>query len=117
MPKVNGMPKFKTREAVDFVIIGSGAAGGVLAKELSVGGFNVVVLEQGQYRTAADFKHDEIAVMFQNDMLNHPGWNDPQTFRQFESDTATVKQAGPPPAFYARGVGGTEPEKIVANTL
>ena len=58
------MPVFSTREAVDFVIIGSGAAGGVLAKELSTNGFNVVVLEQGPYRTVADFNHDEVSVMY-----------------------------------------------------
>jgi len=39
-------PKFKTREEVDFVIVGSGTAGGVLARELSTNGFSVVVLEQ-----------------------------------------------------------------------
>ena len=32
---------------VDFVVIGSGAAGGIMAKELSVAGFSVVLLEQG----------------------------------------------------------------------
>ena len=32
-------PKFKTSDEVDFVIVGSGAAGGVLAKELSTNGF------------------------------------------------------------------------------
>ena len=30
---------YPTREAVDFVIVGSGAAGGVMAKELSGAGF------------------------------------------------------------------------------
>ena len=39
--------KFKTTDAVDFLIVGSGSAGGVLAKELSSNGFRVVVLEQG----------------------------------------------------------------------
>ena len=34
-------------DAVDFVIIGSGSAGGILAKELATNGFKVVVLEQG----------------------------------------------------------------------
>jgi len=53
---------FKTSDVVDFVIIGSGAAGGVLAKELSTNGFRVVVLEQGPYLTPADFVHDEIKV-------------------------------------------------------
>jgi choline dehydrogenase-like flavoprotein len=100
-------PGYNTREEVDFVIVGSGAAGGVLAKELSANGFSVVVLEQGPYRTAADFKHDEMEVMFQNELMDHPGWSDPQTFRQSESDTATAPQGGPPPALYARGVGGS----------
>jgi choline dehydrogenase-like flavoprotein len=44
-------PKYKTSDEVDFVIVGSGAAGGVLAKELSTNGFRVVVLEQGPYLT------------------------------------------------------------------
>ena len=37
---------FKNDEAVDFVIVGSGSAGGILAKELSTAGFDVVVFEQ-----------------------------------------------------------------------
>lgn len=100
-------PAYDTREEVDFVIIGSGAAGGVLAKELSTNGFSVVVLEQGKYRTAADFGHDELEVIFNNELLNHPGWNDPQTFRSSEQDIAVQMQSGPPPAFYARGIGGS----------
>ena len=80
MKTFEDQPKYNTREEVDFVIIGSGAAGGVLARELSTSGFRVVVLEQGHYRTAADFKHDELDVLFKNELLNHHGWNDPQTF-------------------------------------
>ena len=41
---------FDTRQEVDFVIIGSGASGSVMARELSTAGFNVVVLEQGPHR-------------------------------------------------------------------
>ena len=39
---------YRTDEEVDFVIVGSGAAGGVLARELSMAGFSVVVLEHMQ---------------------------------------------------------------------
>ena len=39
----------------DILIVGSGAAGGVVAKELSTAGFRVVVLEQGPWRTERDF--------------------------------------------------------------
>jgi choline dehydrogenase-like flavoprotein len=93
---------------VDFVIIGSGASGGVLAKELSTAGFEVVVLEQGPYRKAADFSHDELDIMFLGEMTNHPLWADPQTFRQDASQKAGVTGgSGPPAALYARGVGGS----------
>ena len=48
-PQAQSQPSraFPTREPVDFVVIGSGAAGGIIARELSRGGFDVVVLEQG----------------------------------------------------------------------
>jgi choline dehydrogenase-like flavoprotein len=98
--------RFPTREPVDFVIVGSGAAGGVLARELSQAGFDVVVLEQGPYRTAADFGHDEFKNFMLGDLSGHPGWNDPQTFRADDSQEATVSAGGVPPALYARTVGG-----------
>ena len=41
------MKQYRPSAEVDFVIIGSGAAGGIMAKELSTAGFSVVVLEQG----------------------------------------------------------------------
>ena len=34
---------FDQRKPVDFAIIGSGAAGGIIAKELSSAGFDVIV--------------------------------------------------------------------------
>jgi len=107
MNRVEPAVVFDTRREVDFVIIGSGASGGILAKELSTAGFEVVVLEQGPYRTAGDFTHDEMKVMLLHEMTDHPGWSDPQTFRHSEADQATVRTSGPPPALYARGVGGS----------
>lgn len=103
----NKPARFDTRREVDFVIIGSGASGGVLARELSTAGFDVVVLEQGPYRKPGDFKHDELEVQFLGEMTGHPSWNDPQTFRRTASETATVQTEGPPTALYARGVGGS----------
>ena len=41
------MTKFEDKTAVDFVIVGAGGAGGIVAKELSTARFQVVVLEQG----------------------------------------------------------------------
>jgi choline dehydrogenase-like flavoprotein len=101
-------PVFKTREEVDFVVIGSGAAGGVIAKELSTAGFEVVVLEQGPYRRAEDFmKHDEFKVGFRDELLDHPSWNDPQTFRHTGREKAGPPPGGLPGAYYARTVGGS----------
>jgi choline dehydrogenase-like flavoprotein len=98
---------FDTRKEVDFVIIGSGASGGLMAKELSTAGFDVVVLEQGPYRKGGDFSHDELSVQFLGEMTGHPSWSDPQTFRQSASEKATIPTEGPPTALYARGVGGS----------
>jgi len=98
--------RFDSRTPVDFVVVGSGASGGVIAKELSVAGFDVVVLEQGPYRRASDFTHDELSVFFHNEMTRHPLWNDPQTFRATEAEKAEIGQMSPP-AMYARTVGGS----------
>jgi len=72
---------FPLDEAVDFVIVGSGSAGGILAKELSTNGFSVVVMEQGPFRTAKDFTHDELSVLMFDELSG--GLNDvhQQTFR------------------------------------
>ena len=95
-------PKFKTSDEVDFVIIGSGAAGGVLAKELSTNGFSVVVLEQGPYLKPADFAHDEIKVLQEDLLTNHPELQ-PNTFRKTAEETAKQQRV----VAYGRCVGGT----------
>src|SRR6266704_4274769 len=95
-------PKFKATEEVDFVIVGSGAAGGVLAKELSTNGFRVVVLEQGPYLTADQFDHDDLHVFFENALTNKPQLQ-PTTFRK-----TPQSKANPQPAvMYGRCVGGS----------
>jgi len=100
----SAMPAFDTRKPVDFVVIGSGAAGGVMARELATAGFDVVLLEQGPHRTAADFVHDELGVLFNNELLG--GANAVQTFRRTASEQAKL-QNDPPPALYAQTVGGS----------
>ena len=95
---------FPIDEPVDFVIIGSGAAGGILAKELSTNGFKVVVFEQGPYRRAADFTHDELAAYVLDEWT---GGNEThqQTARSDESEEATIGDS--PAAFYGMMVGGS----------
>jgi len=93
---------YKTSDEVDFVIVGSGAAGGVLAKELATNGFRVVVLEQGPYLTEADFTHNEIKVLQQHFLTNDP-LRQPNTFRKTPDETAKKQ----PCLVYGRCVGGS----------
>src|ERR1700740_3618842 len=93
---------YKTTEEGDFVIIGSGAAGGVLAKEFSTNGFRVVVLEQGPYLTEADFTHNEIEILAQDKLTNHPKLQ-PTTVRKTPAEKAKPQRA----LVYGRCVGGT----------
>ena len=93
--------KFKTTDAVDFLIVGSGSAGGVLAKELSSNGFQVLVLEQGPRIEPGQFEHDEYWAFNLNALTNNPR-QQPTTFRKSENETATIKQT----ISYGRVVGG-----------
>ena len=94
--------KYKPEDEVDFVVVGSGAAGGVVAKELSTAGFRVVVLEQGPWRTEREFTHDEI-VINQQGLLTNDFDKSPNTFRKTEKEKAKRQ----PCVGYGRGVGGT----------
>ena len=95
------MIRYQPSDVVDFVVIGSGAAGGVVAKELSTAGFSVVVLEQGAYVKEKDFSHDELRVAYQNVIANDPQLQ-PNTFRTKASEAAKVEQR----YNYGRLVGG-----------
>ncbi len=97
-PKVS----YKTSDEVDFVIVGSGAAGGVLAKELSTNGFRVVVLEQGPYLTENDFTHNELKIFNRHFLTNDPKIQ-PNTFRPSPDKNAVQQQS----LMYGRCVGGS----------
>ncbi len=92
---------FRPSEAVDFVVVGAGAAGGVMAKELSTAGFRVVVLEQGPWRREKDFTHDEVGVVARGGMINDPK-KQPNTFRKTPAETAKIQ----PAVGYCKTVGG-----------
>ena len=81
---------FATRDEVDFVVIGSGAAGGIMAKELSEAGFSVVVLEQGPHLKGPDFKHDEWAYTQNEELTWGRRKGHPQTFRRYEHEKAEI---------------------------
>ena len=93
--------RFQPSDTVDFAIVGSGAAGGIIAKELATAGFSVVVLEQGPRLTEAQFTHDEFGIL-QNHNVNDPA-TQPQTFRVTSAETARKGVA----LIYGRMVGGS----------
>lgn len=95
---------FPTREEVDFVVIGSGAAGGIMAKELSTAGHSVVVLEQGPHLQAADFKHDEWGYDHNFELTWGKPQGHPQTFRKSEQESAEERDMV---CGYAHNVGGS----------
>jgi choline dehydrogenase-like flavoprotein len=90
-----------SRDPADFLVIGAGAAGGVVAKELATAGFSVVVLEQGPYLRESDFSHDEIKYTFQPGLTNNTKLQ-PITFRKNENEPARPLKA----IEYGRQVGG-----------
>lgn len=103
------MIKFEDKTAVDFVIVGAGGAGGIVAKELSTAGFQVVVLEQGPYLHEEDFTHDELKhkdmwtpPLIGQDTLTNNHALQPNTFRKTASEKAAVSTF----AQYGRCVGG-----------
>src|SRR5204862_6159520 len=51
--------------ACDVCVVGSGAGGGVIAAECATAGKDVLVLEMGQYRNAADFSNFEVPGDFE----------------------------------------------------
>ncbi len=85
----------------DFLIVGAGGAGAIVAKELATAGFQVVVLEQGPYLREKDFKHDELKNNWQFALTNDLR-TQPNTFRKTENEVAKPGLA----VQYGRCVGG-----------
>jgi len=87
------MRRFRPQEQVDFVVIGSGAAGGIMAKQLSTAGFSVVVLEQGswgKYGREHEYSKDELLNRYPSDedrLMSNPR-TQPNTFRRTANDEA-----------------------------
>src|SRR6201999_3295241 len=88
------MQKYDPSPEVDFLVIGSGAAGGVMAKQLSQAGFSVVVLEQGPWGAFGheqDYNKDELENRFPSpeDKLMSDPVTQRNTFRRNASEKAT----------------------------
>src|SRR5580658_3394988 len=110
------MRTYRDSEVVDFLIVGSGAAGGVIARELSRAGFAVVVMEQGPRLGLQDFEHDELKYWLANGITNDPSVS-PQTYRKTAADVAKKSEPGQiNPLWYARTVGGSSVHGGIAGT-
>jgi len=96
---------YRDSDTVDFVVVGSGAAGGVIARELARAGLSVVLLEQGPRLSPASLGHDELREWYLGGITNDAVSN-PQTFRDDGARRAELQQLKPS-LWYARGVGGT----------
>jgi choline dehydrogenase-like flavoprotein len=96
---------YRLNETVDFAVVGSGAAGGVMARELSQGGFSVVLFEQGPHWHASDWEHDEFKYWVLNGIVNDPVQS-PQTFRP-DPDHKAERTRDINALIYARRVGGS----------
>ncbi len=93
---------FSNETAVDFVVIGSGIAGGSVARELTAKGFDVLVLEQGRHVAPDDMEHDEMHAFVTNHWTNTPEQS-PQMWRKTPDSKAEKRHF----LQYARVVGGT----------
>src|SRR3984893_17832047 len=80
---------------VDMVVIGSGAGGAVVAKELAEAGLSVVVFERGKRYTYADFNHDELNCQYSIPPAYGPSvYPNPRTFRYSDRETAQLVYPG-----------------------
>ena len=87
------MKTYRPSEEVDFVVIGSGAGGAVMARQLARAGFSVVVMEQGPwgaYGHEQDYNKDELVNRFpaEDDMLMSDTGKQRNTFRRTAADKA-----------------------------
>ena len=94
-------PRFRPEDEVDFVVVGVGAAGGIVVRELATAGFKVVALEQGPFLHEGDFRHDELAVS-QLAALTNDFTRSPNTYRKTDQEQAKPRNM----VAYGRAVGG-----------
>ena len=94
-------PRFRPADEVDFVVVGIGAAGGIVIRELTAAGFTVVALEQGPFLHEGDFHHDELASS-QFAALTNDFTRSPNTYRRTDQEPAKPRTM----VWYGRVVGG-----------
>jgi choline dehydrogenase-like flavoprotein len=87
-------------EAFDVCVVGTGAGGGVMIKELTAAGFRVVALERGPHLQTSSFSDDELAVMWRDTLFS------PDQLETYRLDASAPTESGRFNAV-AHCVGGT----------
>ena len=70
---------------VDAVIVGAGAGGGIVAKELATAGWRVVLLERGPWLQSSDFGHNELREGWTTAIWHEPFGPQPSELRTVRS--------------------------------
>ena len=96
-------PSEKTGKIADVLIIGAGASGLLAAKQLTMNGFDVVCLEQGQKVDHGSFWGDKPEFELMTQKLWHPNPN----VRDLESDYPIDTTDSDIPILMYNAVGGT----------
>jgi choline dehydrogenase-like flavoprotein len=94
---------------VNAVIIGAGAGGGVVAKELAIAGLSVVLLERGKWYTAADCRKDDLRNQRTSILGNNSGPDDegnPRVIVDIQGRERVVAPSQPGYSNNAACVGG-----------
>ena len=58
------------RDSFDVCVIGTGAGGGVMLKELTAAGFGVVALERGPFLQTSQFSDDELRIVVRDQLFS-----------------------------------------------
>jgi choline dehydrogenase-like flavoprotein len=84
-----------SNKKVDAIVVGSGAGGGIVAKELAEAGFSVAVFERGKTYTMADFDHSELECQYSVPPAYGPSvYANPRTFRNDDRESARLVYPG-----------------------
>src|SRR5262249_38711180 len=95
---------YRDSDTVDFVIVGSGAAGGGIARGLAQAGLAVGVVGQGPRVSPRRLRADELGVWYLGGITTD-AFKHPQTFRDDALKQGEL-QKFKPALWYGRGVGG-----------
>jgi choline dehydrogenase-like flavoprotein len=85
---------------VNAVVVGAGAGGGVVAKELSVAGLSVVLLERGGWTHFDDHPHDELLSQRTTVLGNAFGPDDARHFRLVHNRDGSWRKVRPSEGAY-----------------